>query len=137
MARSSISGADRAPTQAEGRDVEALGPSDTSDSGSDVQGELELASPLNPDNPTFGIRQPGIDSDTDALGTGERGAALPEEEAREGRDIMPDDVRSLSEEADAAADVAIEAELDLAELTDAGEVPALDEDDDLGEDDAA
>ena len=29
MARSSITGADKAPTQAEGRDVEALGPSDS------------------------------------------------------------------------------------------------------------
>jgi hypothetical protein len=52
MARSSISGADRAPTQAPGRDVEALGPSDSSDSGSDVQGELDLVSPLDPDTPT-------------------------------------------------------------------------------------
>jgi hypothetical protein len=50
MAHSSILGADRAPSQAQGRDLEALGPSDTSDSGSDVQGVLDLASPADLDN---------------------------------------------------------------------------------------
>ena len=130
MARSSITGADRAPTEPAGRDVEALGPSDTSDSGSDIQGELELASPLDPDNPTFGTEQPGLDSESDAGGTGERGAAVLDEEPREASDILPDDVRSLADEADEAEDVSVEAELELAELTDGGDVPALDEDDD-------
>jgi len=127
MARSSISGADRAPTQAQGRDVEALGPSDTSDSGSDVQGELELASPTDLDNPVFGVVQPGLESGSDAAGTGERGSALPDEEAREAADIMPDDVRSFAGEAEAGEDVSLEAELELAELTDAGDLPAIDE----------
>jgi hypothetical protein len=137
MARSSISGADRAPRQAQGRDVEALGPSDTSDSGSDVQGEIDLAPPTDLDNTTFGITQTGLESGSDAAGTGERGAALPDEEAREAADIMPDDVRDLSEEAEEADDVSFEAELDLAELTDAGDIPAIDEDRDLDEDDEA
>ena len=130
MSHSSILGGDRAPQQAPGRDSDTLGPSDTSDSGSDIQGELELASPLDPDNPTFGTEQPGLDSESDAGGTGERGAAVLDEEPREASDILPDDVRSLADEADEAEDVSVEAELELAELTDGGDVPALDEDDD-------
>ena len=132
MARSSITGADRAPTQAEGRDVESLGPSDSSDSGSDVQGELDLAQPIDLDNPTSGQEQPGLDSDSDAPGTGERGAALTSEEADLGADIRPDSVRSLVDEADASDDIAAEAELEFAELTDADDfaVPEDEEDDD-------
>jgi hypothetical protein len=101
MATSSILGADRAPSQAKGRDVEALGPSDTSDSGSDVQGELDLAAPTDLDDTVFGTVQPGLHSDSDSGGTGERGAALPDEDAREGSDILPDRVTDLTgEEAD-------------------------------------
>jgi len=128
MTRSSIFGADRAPSQAPGRDVESLGPSDTSDSGSDVQGEMELASPTDLDGPAFGVTHPGLDSAGDSTGTGERGAALPDEEAREAADIMPDEVRSFAQEALEAEDVSPQAELELAELTDA-DLPAPDEDD--------
>ena len=42
MARSSITGGERAPQQAKGRDTDTLGPSDTSDSGSDIQGASRL-----------------------------------------------------------------------------------------------
>jgi len=98
MATSSILGADRAPSQAKGRDVEALGPSDTSDSGSDVQGELDLAPPTDLDDTVFGTVQPGLRSDSDSGGTGERGAALPDEDAREGSDILPDRVTDLAGE---------------------------------------
>ena len=132
MARSSITGADKAPTPAEGRDVEALGPSDSSDSGSDVQGEMDLASPIDLDRTVGGQEQPGLESDTDAAGTGERGAALTDEEADAGSDIRPDSVRSLAGEADASEDVAADAELEFAELSDADDfaVPADDEDED-------
>lgn len=118
MATSSILGADKAPTQAEGRDVGALGPSDTSDSGSDIQGELDLAPPTDLDNTTFGGRQPGLGSDSDSAGTGERGAALLDEEAEDGRDILPDRIGSLQEEAE-ASEGATAAELEFAELSDA------------------
>ncbi|HEV7915748.1 MAG TPA: hypothetical protein VGP22_18445, partial [Albitalea sp.] len=124
-------GAERAPTQAPGRDVESLGPSDTSDSGSDVQGELELAPPVDLDR-VQGVQQPGLESDTDAAGTGERGSALLDEAAREGADILPDDIRSLSGESDESGDVAAEAELEFAELTDA-DVDELVSPDDEGE----
>jgi hypothetical protein len=42
MARSSIMGGERAPQQAKGRNADTLGPSDTSDSGSDIQGASRL-----------------------------------------------------------------------------------------------
>ncbi len=129
---SSILGAERAPEQAEGRDVEALGPSDTSDSGSDVRGEFDLAQPTDLDNPIFGSEQPGLESDSDSGGTGERGAALLDEEADEARDIRPDSVHSLAEEALASEDVSAEVERELADLSDGEDFspPEDDEDED-------
>ena len=49
---------------------------------------IALASTIGPqlDNVTFGVVQPGLESGGDAAGTGERGAALPDEEAREAAD---------------------------------------------------
>lgn len=123
MATSSILGADRAPEQAEGRDVERLGPSDSSDSGSDVQGELDLASPEDLDRTIFGSSQPGLSSGSDSAGTGERGAALVDEEAREGNDILPDRVQNVSDDLQGELGLS-EAELELiekAELEDLGE----------------
>lgn len=128
MATSSIVGAERAASQAEGRDVEALGPSDTSDSGSDVQGELDLASPEDLDNTLFGNEQPGLESDSDSAGTGERGAALLDEEGREGADILPDRIQNLADEAQQALGLS-DAELDKLELEDVDELAAADRDD--------
>jgi len=59
MAYSSILGADTAPIQPSGRDADLLGPSDSSDSGSDAMGTDE------------------IHADSDASGTGERGSVTP------------------------------------------------------------
>jgi hypothetical protein len=78
MAFSSILGADVAPAQPSGRSAELLGPSDSSDTGSDALGTDELH------------------EDSDAAGTGERGSVTPDE-AREGADILPDGVRRLTE----------------------------------------
>src|SRR5438876_1712888 len=86
MAQSSILGADRAPKQAPGRDSGVLGPSDSSDSGSDIQGEVE------PVIDEFGNTRPAPESDSDAEGTGERASAAPLEHVREGGDIAPDRV---------------------------------------------
>ena len=85
MAYSSILGADTAPAQPEGRDANALGPSDNSDSGSDTIGTPEAF------------------ADSDAVGTGERGAVTPGVEGREGGDILPDRVVNLDEEEQALA----------------------------------
>ncbi len=117
MATSSILGGNRAAKQAQGRDVDALGPSDSSDSGSDVQGAFELDDDDQFDT-NAGARQTGLDSDSDAAGTGERGAARLDEEAESGSDIAPDRVQTL--EADTAPLEGLEA--DLGEL-------AADEDD--------
>ena len=78
MAYSSIMGADTAPTNPSGREAELLGPSDSSDSGSDALGTSEAH------------------EDSDAAGTGERGAVAGMD-AREGADIMPDRIVNLAE----------------------------------------
>jgi hypothetical protein len=105
MAYSSILGADRAPQQPAGREAESLGPSDRSDTGSD----------------TRGTREPHADSD--AAGTGERGAIVGAD-AREGGDILPDRVVNLAE-----GEGFPEADPDAQEMTDLdtdaeGETPA-------------
>jgi len=76
MAYSSILGAETAPTQPSGRDAELLGPSDSSDSGSDAMGTAE------------------VHADSDAGGTGERGSVTPGE-GREDGDILPDRIVNL------------------------------------------
>ncbi|MEO8152533.1 MAG: hypothetical protein ABI605_05640 [Rhizobacter sp.] len=81
MGRSSILGGEHAPTHAKGTDADALGPSDSSDSGSDVQGELD-----------FDEGQ----SDSDASGTGERKSAVDGENIQEAKDISPDHIESIA-----------------------------------------
>jgi hypothetical protein len=78
MAYSSILGADVAPANPSGRDAEALGPSDNSDSGSDAIGTAEAH------------------EDSDSVGTGSRGAVAGPD-AREGADILPDRVVNLAD----------------------------------------
>jgi hypothetical protein len=85
MAYSSILGADTAPIQPSGRDSASLGPSDNSDNGSDTIGTSEAH------------------ADSDAEGTGERGAVTAGVEGREGGDILPDHVVEVSEEEQALA----------------------------------
>jgi len=84
MAYSSIMGADVAPVQPSGRDSDALGPSDNSDSGSDAAGTFEAI------------------GDSDSFGTGERGSAVPGERP-DSADILPDRVVAVSEEEEALA----------------------------------
>jgi hypothetical protein len=76
MAHSSILGADVAPSQPICRGSDLLGPSDSSDSGSDALGTEELH------------------GDSDAAGTGERGSVVGAD-TREGGDILPDRVTRL------------------------------------------
>ncbi|MDF2465437.1 MAG: hypothetical protein K0Q43_3672 [Ramlibacter sp.] len=78
MAYSSILGAETAPTVPSGRDAELLGPSDSSDSGSDAMGTSE------------------VHADSDASGTGERGSVTPGE-GREGGDILPDRIVNMKD----------------------------------------
>jgi hypothetical protein len=78
MAYSSILGAERAPEQPSGKTSDLLGPSDSSDSGSDAMGTDE------------------VHADSDASGTGERGSVTPGD-AVEGGDIRPDRIVRLAE----------------------------------------
>lgn len=94
MGNSSILGGTVAPSQADGRDTDALGPSDSSDSGSDIQGE-RLAATESDDGDLLHATPAVPYSDTDAGGTGERGAALPGEDAA-GADIGPDHIERIA-----------------------------------------
>lgn len=92
MSQSSILGGTSAASRPEGKDVDSLGPGDTSDSGSDVQGERTMAT--DPDNPgEWGALPVDGTSDSDASGTGERGSATGRP-GRDGADILPDSLTS-------------------------------------------
>lgn len=105
MSQSSILGGTPAPTLPEGTDVDRLGPSDRSDSGSDVQGEQPMiTAPDAPDE--WGAIPTDGDSQTDALGTGERSAAAGSA-PRDSADIRPDRIvggRGAGADVDAALD---------------------------------
>jgi len=66
MATSSILGGSKLPEEISGKDLQTLGPSDNSDSGSDAVG-------------AYGDE--ALASDSDAAGTGERASAAPGGEA--------------------------------------------------------
>jgi len=68
-----------------GHGTAALGPSDSSDSGSDVHGGGAERS----------LGDAGLDSDSDRSGTGERHGATPDAEFDEGGDIAPDQVERI------------------------------------------
>lgn len=104
MSHSSILGGDRAPQQAPGRDAETLGPSDTSDSGSDVRGARRLKTEPEEGEETGGATPIVENSDTDAEGTGERAEAVPEG-ARDGADIGPDRIARSKDALDSAESI--------------------------------
>ena len=103
MSQSSILGGDRAPQQARGRDAETLGPSDTSDSGSDIQGASRLKTTA-PEGELGGATPVDPASDTDSMGTGDRAEAVPEG-ARDGADIAPDRIARSKDALDAAESI--------------------------------
>lgn len=110
MSNSSILGGSAAPARAPGKNVDLLGPSDTSDSGSDVQGERSM--PTGPDSPDeWGAVVVGTGNDSDASGTGERASAGGDDPARDGDDILPDHLvddavdSDVSPESTAAEDI--------------------------------
>jgi hypothetical protein len=112
MAYSSILGSDVAPTNPSGRGADLLGPSDNSDTGSDTIGTHEAY------------------EDSDASGTGERGAVAGAD-GREGGDILPDRVVNLADDEGFP-----QADVDAMELTDLDndDVEALADRDASGED---
>ena len=100
MARSSITGGERAPQQARGRDTDTLGPSDTSDSGSDIQGASRLKTDAE-EGELGGATPVETDSDSDSMGTGERGSAVPGR-GRDDADIRPDRIARSKDVLDSA-----------------------------------
>ena len=126
MATSSILGGDTPPMEPKGTDVDSLGPSDTSDSGSDVRTSRERSA--IPEDAAEGAVPVPHDSSSDAEGTGERASAdapPPEPDA----DILPDRTGIVP---GSAADVAASIEPEDAgtpdELADAQGEPEDDED---------
>lgn len=130
MAHSSILGADRAPPVSAGRDRGALGPSDTSDSGADIRGRLDLdeadqqLSDLRPRvaGSDDRLREEMDDADTDGTATGERASAILSEDLRDGGDIAPDrivdsldDIGSGAEASDDIGDADLAAASDEAQ----------------------
>ena len=107
MAQSNVTGGTRMPQRNEGSRTGVLGPSDTSDSGSDVQGgpglvdtqaqgldegstsDLDRRAGVGAD---FG--DPDLDADSDSQGTGER-ALADRDGYREASDIGPDHIENI------------------------------------------
>lgn len=120
MASSSILGGSKLPEEISGKDMHALGPSDNSDSGSDVMGAYgddELA------------------SDSDAAGTGER-AAVGTGRSQPNADILPDHIEQTSG-ADADDDLDDTTSGDLDDLSDVDDLAADEDDEDEEEADAS
>jgi len=102
MARSPlVGGYDRAATPAPGHDTPSLGPSDSSDSGSDVAGLdaaddedpgllVDTATDADSQRPEGGAETFSPGADSDGAGTGERRSAAGDAGALEGADIGPD-----------------------------------------------
>lgn len=105
MGTSPLLGGQRAPRRPAGTGTDALGPSDSSDTGSDIQGAVGAVD-TEEDGFDTGTtddirRAPGagadigdanLDSDSDRSGTGERAEAGRDTLRREAPDIAPDRV---------------------------------------------
>ena len=125
MTNSSFLGGERAAKPAPGKDIDALGPSDSSDSGSDVQGEFSVRGEGDHAG-ELGSLVVNTANDSDASGTGERGSATGRD-LPDGADIMPDHVVGSASKVDPSTDQArAQAQIDqLAdEPTDPVDVPS-------------
>lgn len=97
-----------------GHSIAELGPSDSSDSGSDVLGAVRHPSDIEDELDGHALEEGPLEfgSDTDLSGTGERASADGDGNLRLDGDILPDSVESLADIADDSAlpeDVADEA----------------------------
>jgi hypothetical protein len=111
MATSPLAGGGpQVPRRIPGTGTEALGPSDTSDSASDIVGadgavdadDLDLSSGTNDDvrrapGAAADIGDANLDSDTDSAGTGERAEAGRDTLQREAPDIAPDHIEGTDD----------------------------------------
>jgi hypothetical protein len=82
-----------------GHSTDALGPSDSSDSGSDVQGAVRRPGEIEDDLDAHALvaGELEFDSDSDQNGTGERASADGDGHLRLDGDILPDSVESIAE----------------------------------------
>ncbi len=125
MANSSILGGDRPAEYASGKDVDALGPSDSSDSGSDVQTDLGRSAL---DEGSEGGIAIAHHSDTDAGGTGERGSADASAPVMDA-DLMPDRIGLFPNDAlDAALSIDDPQAMSADELAESADEEEEDED---------
>ena len=108
------------PVTGKGHGTAALGPSDSSDSGSDMQGpglfEGDAAAALDPAGAGRDVGDANLDSDTDAGGTGERASAGRDTDVEAGSDIAPD--RLIGSDAAMPADALDRIAVDDGELSD-------------------
>lgn len=109
MAHSSLIGIDRAAQEPAGRDIATLGPSDSSDSGSDMAGidEPDSNEPNEPVDVALrgdahrGSMESDDGSGSDSTGTGEARSAAGDAGRRDGSDISVDRVfNDFDEDAD-------------------------------------
>ena len=123
MAQSTLDPAlDRPVEKPKGHDTASLGPSGSSDSGSDLQGpglandpELRFDTGTTSDleksqGAGHDVGDANLDSDTDEVGTGEQATAGRDDDAGEARDIAPDRIigAELPMPADALDRIAID-----------------------------
>lgn len=92
MANSSILGGTRAPAEPAGKDIDSLGPSDTSDSGSDVR--TDPPRNVSTDESSEGALSTEHGSTGDAAGTGERASSDAREPALDS-DLLPDRIGQI------------------------------------------
>jgi hypothetical protein len=139
MGRSSLLGIDRVQPTAPGRDTDALGPSDSSDSGSDVLG-IDVPDDGGPDaavdkaladdvaRPETSAEAVAPGADSDSHGTGERRSAAGDRGARDAADILPD--RIIGTDADSEEAIEALAAEAAADEDDEEEDEAIGEDED-------
>ena len=123
MSQSSFVGGGRAPQRAKGRGSDALGPSDTSDSGSDIQSASRLKTDTE-EGELGGATPIDSGSDSDSMGTGERRSAVPGA-GRDGADITPERIARSKDALDSAVRIG----------NDDDSIEALADDESAGEDD--
>lgn len=87
-----------------GHSTGELGPSDSSDSGSDVQGAVRHPGDIEDTLDAHALEEGPLEfaSDTDLSGTGERASADGDGNLRLDGDILPDSIESLGDIADDA-----------------------------------
>jgi len=109
-----------------GHGTGALGPSDTTDSASDITGapgviegdvigldrgtneDADVQGPFATAGPDIG--DAGLDSDSDSVGTGEHMAAGREPQARPNNDVRPDHIERIADVSLGASDLEMEDE---------------------------